>query len=119
MSLLIPFASRLFPFIREVYVLAQSIAIQVFANIIYVILKYCSDLPFFSNNCLLILIINFHILDTEGSFIVERVVDIAEAAIKHMTHIIQSSDADETGAHSVHFLSNLTVFAVNHNFVRV
>lgn len=35
-------------------------------------------------------------IDTEGSFIVERVVDIAEAAIKHMTHIIQSSDADET-----------------------
>jgi len=35
-------------------------------------------------------------IDTEGSFIVERVVDIAEAAIKHMTHIIQSSDTDET-----------------------
>lgn len=58
-------------------------------------------------------------LDTEGSFIVERVVDIAEAAIKHMTHIIQSSDADETGAHSLHFLSNVTVFAINHNFVTV
>ncbi|XP_078363127.1 DNA repair protein RAD51 homolog 3-like [Oculina patagonica] len=35
-------------------------------------------------------------IDTEGSFIVERVVDIAEAALKHMTHVIQSSDADET-----------------------
>jgi len=40
--------------------------------------------------------------DTEGSFIVERV-DIAEAAIKHTTHIIQSSDADETVADSLHF----------------
>ena len=49
----------------------------------------------------------------------ERVVDIAEAAIKHMTHIIQSSDVDETGAHSLHFLSDLTVFAVNHNFTTV
>ena len=49
----------------------------------------------------------------------ERVVDIAEAAIKHMTHIIQSSDIDETGAHSLHFLSDLTVFAVNHNFTTV
>ena len=58
-------------------------------------------------------------LDTEGSFIVERVVDIAEAAIKHMTHIIQSSDADETGAYSLHFLSNATVLAVNQNFVTV
>ena len=49
----------------------------------------------------------------------ERVVDIAEAAIKHMTHIIQSSDADKTGAFSLHFLSNATVLAVNHNFVTV
>ena len=72
---------------------------------------YCSYLLFFFNTC--------HILDTEGSFIVERVVDIAEAAIKHMTHIIQSSDVDETGQHSLHFLSNLTVFAVNHNFAMV
>jgi len=63
-----------------------------------------SDVPFLSNNCLLIFIINIYILDTEGSFIVERVVDIAEAAIKHMTHIIQSSDADETGNHALHFL---------------
>lgn len=53
-----------------------------------------------------------YILDTEGSFIVERVVDIAEAAIKHMTHIIQSSDTDEAGAHALHFLSNSTVFSV-------
>ena len=47
----------------------------------------------------------------------ERVVDIAEAAIKHMMHIIRSSDADQTGAHSLLFLSNITAFAVNLNFV--
>lgn len=28
----------------------------------------------------------------------ERVVDIADAAVKHMEHVIQSSDMDETGA---------------------
>jgi len=50
---------------------------------------------------------------------VERVVDIAEAAIKHMTHIIQSSDIDETGQHSLYFLSNLKVFTVNHNFATI
>lgn len=36
--------------------------------------------------------------DTEGSFIVERVVDIADAAVKHMHHVVQSADMDETGA---------------------
>ena len=88
-------------------------------NVIYILLNITAVIcpsMFLSNNCLLIFIINCQILDTEGSFIVERVVDIAEAAIKHMAHIIQSSDADETGAHPLHFLSNLTVFAVNHNF---
>lgn len=35
--------------------------------------------------------------DTEGSFIVERVVDIADAAVKHMQHVVQSADMDETG----------------------
>lgn len=35
-------------------------------------------------------------IDTEGSFIVERVVDIATAAVSHMTNIVQSSDADQT-----------------------
>lgn len=39
--------------------------------------------------------------------------DIAEAAIKHMTHIIQSSDSDETGATSFHF------FQLNHNLLTV
>ena len=41
--------------------------------------------------------------DTEGSFIVERVVDIADAAVKHMQHVVQSADMDETGTISVHF----------------
>lgn len=31
-------------------------------------------------------------IDTEGSFIVDRVVDIAEAAIKHLKHVAQSCD---------------------------
>ena len=35
--------------------------------------------------------------DTEGSFIVERVVDIAAAAVKHMEHVAHSSETDETG----------------------
>ena len=35
--------------------------------------------------------------DTEGSFIVERVVDIADAAVKHMQHVVQSSNMDEIG----------------------
>lgn len=35
--------------------------------------------------------------DTEGSFIVERVVDIADAAVKHMQHVVQSANVDETG----------------------
>lgn len=35
-------------------------------------------------------------IDTEGSFIVERVVDIADAAVKHMQHVVQSADMDET-----------------------
>ena len=35
--------------------------------------------------------------DTEGSFIVERVVDIADAAVKHMQHVVESSDMDEAG----------------------
>ncbi|RMX55845.1 hypothetical protein pdam_00023401 [Pocillopora damicornis] len=35
-------------------------------------------------------------IDTEGSFIVERVLDIATAAIRHITNVVQSSDADET-----------------------
>ncbi|CAH3110472.1 unnamed protein product [Porites lobata] len=35
-------------------------------------------------------------IDTEGSFIVERVLDIADAAVKHMQHIVQSADMDET-----------------------
>jgi len=34
-------------------------------------------------------------IDTEGSFIVERVVDIADAAVKHMQHVVESSDMDE------------------------
>jgi len=33
--------------------------------------------------------------DTEGSFIVKRVVDIADAAVKHMQHVVESSDMDE------------------------
>lgn len=40
----------------------------------------------------------------------ERVVDIAEAAIKHMTHVIQSSDADETGNATLRLFPSLTVF---------
>ncbi len=43
----------------------------------------------------------------------ERVVDIAEAAIKHMTHVIQSSDADETGTASLHVYQSLTAFVNN------
>ncbi|XP_015773300.1 PREDICTED: DNA repair protein RAD51 homolog 3-like isoform X2 [Acropora digitifera] len=35
-------------------------------------------------------------IDTEGSFIVERVVDIAGAAVKHMEHVAHSSEIDET-----------------------
>lgn len=35
-------------------------------------------------------------IDTEGSFIVERVVDIAAAAVKHMEHVAHSSEIDET-----------------------
>lgn len=35
-------------------------------------------------------------IDTEGSFIVERVVDVADAAVKHMEHVVQSSDMEET-----------------------
>ena len=27
----------------------------------------------------------------------ERVVDIADAAVKHMQHVVESSDSDETG----------------------
>lgn len=38
--------------------------------------------------------------------------DIAEAAIKHMTHIIQSSDSDAIGA-TFHF------FQLNHNLLTV
>ena len=37
----------------------------------------------------------------------ERVVDIAEVAIKHMTHVVQSSDADETGTTISRRLSKL------------
>lgn len=40
---------------------------------------------------------HYFLTDTEGSFIVERVVDIADAAVKHMEHVVQSSDMEETG----------------------
>ena len=39
----------------------------------------------------------FTLSDTEGSFIVDRVVDIAEAAIKHLKHVAQSCDKMDTG----------------------
>ncbi|XP_068677792.1 DNA repair protein RAD51 homolog 3-like isoform X3 [Montipora foliosa] len=35
-------------------------------------------------------------IDTEGSFIVERVVDIAAAAVKHLEHVVLSSEINET-----------------------
>ncbi|KAK3737466.1 hypothetical protein QZH41_008352 [Actinostola sp. cb2023] len=35
-------------------------------------------------------------IDTEGSFIVERVADIASAAIKHLENVIDSADLDES-----------------------
>jgi len=39
-------------------------------------------------------------IDTEGTLIVERVVDIADAAVKHMQHVVESSDMDEAGRRS-------------------
>lgn len=51
-----------------------------------------------------LLIFSCNISDTEGSFIVERVLDIATAAIRHITNVVQSSDADETGTEALHFL---------------
>jgi len=44
------------------------------------------------------IIVYFSNADTEGSFIVKRVVDIADAAVKHMQHVVESSDMDEAGA---------------------
>ena len=43
------------------------------------------------------IIIYFSNADTEGSFIVERVVGIADAAVKHMQHVVEFSDMDESG----------------------
>lgn len=51
-----------------------------------------------------LLIFSYNISDTEGSFIVERVLDIATAAIRHVTNVVQSSGADETGTEALHFL---------------
>ena len=34
----------------------------------------------------------------------ERVVDIADAAVKHMPHVVETSDMDETG--TVLYISN-------------
>ena len=50
------------------------------------------------------IILYFSNADTEGSFIVERVVDIADAAVKHMQHVVESSDMDE--AATVLYISN-------------
>jgi len=43
------------------------------------------------------IIIYFSNADTEGTLIVERVVDIADAAVKHVQHVVESSDMDEAG----------------------
>lgn len=58
----------------------------------------------FSSVLNFLLIFSCNISDTEGSFIVERVLDIATAAIRHITNVVQSSDADETGTEALHFL---------------
>jgi hypothetical protein len=42
---------------------------------------------------------DYFVLDTEGSFIVDRVVDIASAAIKHLENVTESADLDESGKH--------------------
>ena len=49
-------------------------------------------------------------IDTEGSFIVERVVDIASAAIKHLENVIESADLDESGKNSKNYHSRKTSF---------
>ena len=42
---------------------------------------------------------SFPASDTEGSFIVDRVVDIAEAAIRHLEHVANNPELNESGEH--------------------
>ena len=122
-SLLILFSSRLFLFIWELYALAQSIIINYnncFPKIIYLSLKhYCSsDLPWLSNNRLLIWIVDYDIFRYWGKF-------YSGESGRHCRSCHKTHDAyhpvfwcrwNRCSFFTFHFKCN---FAVNHNYVIV